>query len=267
MATTMEAAGLDSIWVYDHLLYRWPDRPTDGVWECWTMLSALAEATTRVELGTLVLCTAFRNPALLAKMAATLDEISAGRLILGLGAGWHEPEFEAFGIPFDHRATRFDEAVRIIKPLLRTGQVDLQGTYYSAPKCEITPRGPRTDGPPLLLAGNRPRMLDIVVRHADAWNTAWHAQPESALSRLASIKQACERNGRDPATLALTVGVSIAYPDLGGQAFTTSFLTENVAEALHGYAELGIKHVIVELAPPNAAAVERFARAVEQFRA
>lgn len=264
----MEAVGLDSIWVYDHLLYRWPGRPTDGIWESWTMLSALAEATRRVELGTLVLCTAFRNPAVLAKMAATLDEVSAGRLTLGLGAGWHQPEFDAFGIPFDHRAGRFEEAVSIIHPLLRTGQVDFKGGYYEAPNCELIPRSSRPDGPPLLIAGDGPRMLDITVRYADAWNTAWHAEPASAHERLALIRAACERNGRDSATLELTVSVAVAYPDLGGTAFTSStFLTDGVAEALHGYAELGVAHVIVELAPPTIAAIERFARAVEQFRA
>src|SRR4030081_3296985 len=107
------------------------------------MLSALAEATQKVQVGTLVLCTPFRNPAVLAKMAVTLDEVSGGRLTLGLGAGWHQPEFDAFGIPFDHRAGRFDEALQIICPLLRTGQVDFAGTYYTARDCEITPRGPR----------------------------------------------------------------------------------------------------------------------------
>ena len=108
LARGAEAAGFDAVWLYDHLLYRFPEKPTAGVWECWTMLTALAEATERVELGTIVLCTAFRNPAVLAKMAATLDETSGGRLILGLGAGWHQPEFDAFGLPFDHKAGRFD---------------------------------------------------------------------------------------------------------------------------------------------------------------
>src|SRR5438128_5534631 len=132
MALRMEAAQLDSIWVYDHLLYRWPGRPADGIWECWTMLSALAAATQRVEIGTLVACTQFRNPALTAKMAATLAEVSGGRLTLGLGAGWHKPEFDAFGFPFDHRVSRFDEAIGIITPLLREGRVDFAGTYYTA---------------------------------------------------------------------------------------------------------------------------------------
>src|SRR5437764_12456021 len=117
-ATQAEAAGFDSIWVFDHLLLRYPDQPAEGVWECWSVLCALAEATARVEIGTLVMCTAFRSPALLAKMAITLDEISGGRLILGLGAGWHEPEFDAIGVSFEAKVDRFAEALEIIVPLV-----------------------------------------------------------------------------------------------------------------------------------------------------
>jgi probable F420-dependent oxidoreductase len=269
MARRMEAAGLDSIWLYDHLLYRWPGRPTDGIWECWTMLAALAQATERVELGTLVVCSPFRNPAVLAKMAATLDEVSNGRLILGVGAGWHQPEFTAFGAPFDHRASRLAEALAIITPLLRTGRVDFQGTYYSAVDCELVPRGPRPAGPPLLVAGAGPRMLRLVARHADAWNTAWHAEPASVRPALEAIRAACEREGRDPATLEVTAAVSVAYPELGQRAWTGTFLSgpaQRIAAALHGYAELGISHVIVELAPFSPAALDRFTEAVHRFR-
>ncbi|RPJ37810.1 MAG: LLM class flavin-dependent oxidoreductase, partial [Chloroflexi bacterium] len=126
-----EKAGFDSLWLYDHLLYRHEDQTT-GIWEGWTLLSALADATKTIELGTLVACNLFRNPAILAKMAATLDEVSGGRLILGLGAGWNQPEFDAFGIPNDHRVSRFEEALQIIVPLLREGCVDFQGKYYQA---------------------------------------------------------------------------------------------------------------------------------------
>lgn len=143
MAQQVEAAGFDSIWMYDHLLYRQAGQGTQGIWECWSMLSALAEATHRVELGTLVICNSFRNPALLAKMAVTVDEISGGRLILGMGAGWNEPEYRAFGFSFDHRVDRFEEALQIVRPLLKEGRVDFQGKYYRAEECEIAPLGPR----------------------------------------------------------------------------------------------------------------------------
>jgi alkanesulfonate monooxygenase SsuD/methylene tetrahydromethanopterin reductase-like flavin-dependent oxidoreductase (luciferase family) len=111
IALQAEEAGFDSLWLYDHLLYRPEGKPTIGIWECWTFLSALAEATNKVNLGTLVACNSFRNPALLAKMAITLDEVSNGRLILGIGAGWNQPEYEAFGYPFDHCVSRFEEAL------------------------------------------------------------------------------------------------------------------------------------------------------------
>ncbi len=265
-AQLIEERGLDSAWVFDHMLFRRADRPTAGGWEAWTMLSALADATRRVELGMLVAATPFRNPAVFAKMLATLDEISGGRVIAGLGAGWHQPEFDAFGVPFDHPASRFEEAVQIIRGLLRQGRVDFAGRFYQAPNCELIPRGPRADGPPLLLAGVQPRMLDICAHYGDMWNTAWHGEPASARERLDTMRQACERNGRDPATLDLTVGVAIAYPDLGGQSVFPTFLSDGVADALHGYAELGIKHVIADVRPTTSAAIERFAEAVRQFR-
>jgi probable F420-dependent oxidoreductase len=270
MALAVEAAGLDSIWLYDHLLYRWPGRPSDGIWECWTMLAALAEATERVELGPLVICTPFRNPALLAKMAVTLDEISGGRLTLGVGAGWHQPEFDAFGYPFDHRGSRFEEALQIIRPLLREGSVDFDGRYHTAPECEIVPRGPRPSGPPLMLAGRGPRMLDLAARYADSWNSAWHARPPTAVDRLASIRAACESAGRDPATLEVTVSVGIAYPDLGPHPLPVREpligSPQDVADALHGYEEMGVAHVMVEFGPYTLQSLERFADAVRRFR-
>jgi probable F420-dependent oxidoreductase len=269
MAQHLEGIGLDSIWLYDHLLSRGPGKPTEGIWECWTMLSALAEATTRVGLGTVVMCTPFRNPALLAKMAATLDEVSAGRFTLGIGAGWHQPEFDAFGVPFDHRGGRFDEAIQIIAPLLREGRVDLQGRYYQAPECEILPTGPRPGGPPLLVAGKGPRMLRLTAEHADLWNTAWHADPQSAAPRLESMRAACVAAGRDVSTLSLTVGVTLAYSDLTdsvpANALTGS--TEDITQALAGYAELGVSDAIVNVSPYTPAAFDRLSVSLEQYRA
>ena len=268
MACRIEDAGLDSIWVYDHLLYRWPGRPTDGIWECWTVLSALAQATQRVQIGTLVMCTPFHNPAVLAKMASTLDEISGGRLILGLGAGWHQPEFDAFGVPFDHRASRFQEALEIIRPLLRDGRVDFHGTYYSAPDCELIPRGPRPDGPPLMVAGKGPRMLRLAARYADSWNTAWHAEPADAAARIETLHAACATEGRFPATLEITAAVPVAYPDLGPSAMPNSLTgtPEHVAEKLRAFADLGVAHVIADISPHTPGAIDRFAHAVELFR-
>ena len=143
MAQHAEAAGFDSLWIADHFMIPGgSDEPPHGRWECWSILSSLAAVTTRIELGTLVTCTSFRNPALLAKMLDTVEEISDGRLILGLGAGYYEPEYRAFGFPFDHRLDRFEEALQIVHGLLRNGAIDFQGRYYEARDCELRPRGP-----------------------------------------------------------------------------------------------------------------------------
>ncbi len=273
MALAADAGGLDSIWVFDHLLFRFDEEDpgaTTGIWECWTLLSALAEATTRVELGTLVLCNPFRNPALLAKMAHTLDEISAGRVILGVGAGWHQPEFDAFGYPFERRVDRFEEALQVLKPLLKGERLDFDGRYYQAQDCLITPLGPRPDGIPLLVGAGRPRMLRLVARYADQWNTAWLGEARELEERLERIRKACAGTGRDPGTLGVTVGVQVSYPDLGEtNHFTQKPLSgsaEALAQAFHAYAQAGVAHLIVHLTPAALPAMERVAEAARFYR-
>jgi probable F420-dependent oxidoreductase len=273
IARQAEAAGFDSIWVYDHLLFRFPDQPTGGIWEAWSMLAALAEATERVELGTVVMCVPFRNPAVLAKMAATVDEISGGRLILGLGAGWHKPEFDAFGIPFDHKVDRFEEALQIIVPLLREGKVDFTGTYYGAPNCELRPRGPRPGGPEILIGAFKPRMLRLTARYADSWNTCWLGQPTLLPERRAKLEAACAEERRDPATLAVTVGVIARYaepdqpleqpPAPEKALFGTP---AEVADGLRAYAEQGVAHVICSLEPTTPEALAWLAEALRIYR-
>src|SRR5947208_1694662 len=172
MAVAAERAGFDSIWVGDHLLYRDGDKPPRGPWEAWSTLAGLAAVTTRVELGPLVASVSFHNPAMLAKKAATIDEISGGRLIVGLGAGWNEPEYRAFGFPFDHRGDRFEEAFAIIRGLLRDGSVDLAGRYHQAREALLLPPSARRGGPPIMVGTVGPRMIHLAAAHADAWN-AW----------------------------------------------------------------------------------------------
>jgi probable F420-dependent oxidoreductase len=242
-----EEAGFDSVWVYDHLLYRFPERETMGVWECWSVLSALAEATERVEIGTLVMPVSWRNPALLAKMATTVDEISNGRLILGLGTGVHEPEFEAFGYPHDHLASRFEEGIQVIRTLLKEGKVDFRGKYVSAPECEIRPRGPRPEGPPILVASNGERMLRLTAQYADMWNTAWFGPVEDAAERRERFERACREAGRDPATIETTIGVHCAVPFEGVEFDPAKALTgspEEIAAGLRAYVASGVSHVI-----------------------
>ena len=171
MARAAEGAGFDSIWLGDHLLYRGAGGPERGPWEAWTTLAALAAVTERVELGPLVACTAFHPPGLIAKMAATITEISGGRFVLGLGAGWNEEEFRAFGIPFDHRVSRFEESFEIIRRLLAGGRVTLHGRFVEADDAVLLPRP--AESPRLVIGSNGPRMLAATLPHVDAWNT-WY---------------------------------------------------------------------------------------------
>jgi probable F420-dependent oxidoreductase len=270
LARRAEDLGFDSLWIPDHvLLGRGDESDAIGAWECWSLLAALAAATTRVELGPLVSCTPFRNPALLAKMASTVDEISGGRLVLGLGAGWAESEFRAFGVPFDHRVDRFEEAIQIITGLLRNGRVDFSGTFHSAHECELRPPGPRAEGPPIMVGASGPRMLDVTARYADEWNADFGSTPESIRSLNAAVDAACKEVGRDPATLARSAALMVdvrghAAPGenwvadaRAGQALSGS--TEELAAALRAYAKAGIGHVQVWLDPNTVAGVEAFA--------
>lgn len=272
IACQAETDGFDSVWLADHLLYRDPGEPTRGLWESWTILAALAEATRRVELGTLVLCNSFRNPAVLAKMATAADEVSAGRLILGIGAGWNEPEYQAFGMPFDHRVDRLEEALQILRPLLRDGHVDFTGKYYQARNCDDAPRGPRPEGPPLMVGGEGPRLLRLAAQHADLWNTGYMGQPETMAGPLARIEAACRQVGRDPATLGVTALIGLWFPDL--QADQPGFFDKpltgtvpQIATAMHGYADLGVRHIMFQCAPYTPEARRRLTEALRAYRA
>lgn len=270
MAQAAEAGSLDSIWLFDHVLFRFEADATVGIWECWTLLSALAAATNRVELGTLVLCNPFRNPALLAKMAHTLDEVSNGRLILGVGAGWHQPEFDAFGFDYERRVDRLEEALQIVKPLLHGDLVDFAGSHYQVKDCVIRPLGPRAGGIPLLVGAGGPRMLRLVARYADQWNTAWLGGPQELEDRLRKIRAACDEVGRDPDTLAITVGVQVAFPDLGQidsmVAEPLSGTVDELARAFSDYEHAGVDHLILASTPDGLPALERIAEAARLYR-
>jgi alkanesulfonate monooxygenase SsuD/methylene tetrahydromethanopterin reductase-like flavin-dependent oxidoreductase (luciferase family) len=259
-----EAAGLGSLWVCDHLLSGPPD---DGIHEGWTILAALAASTRRVELGQLVMCTSFRHPALLAKMATTADTVSGGRLILGLGAGWYDPEYQAFGYPTDHRMSRFEEAIGIIGPLLRGERVTLAGTYYQVRDAALRPPPDRPI--PILVAAQGRRMLRLTARYADAWNTAWYGLPDDLLHRrLVGLNAALESEGRDPATLRRTVGIQVRDPAASepGEGLDEGFggSVDDLAWAIDAYEQLGFDDLIVQLEPKTTRSLDRLAEALER---
>jgi alkanesulfonate monooxygenase SsuD/methylene tetrahydromethanopterin reductase-like flavin-dependent oxidoreductase (luciferase family) len=275
MARLAEEAGFDSLWLGDHLLYREEVRGVRGPWEVWTSLAGLAAATTRIALGPLVASTSFHAPAMLAKMAATVDEISGGRLILGLGAGWNQVEYEAFGFPFDHRIGRFEEAFTIIRHLLREGACDFAGAYYTVRDCELRP-APRPGGPPLMIGSSGERMLRITMAHVDAWNV-WYDDIDNTPARLAEYRDrvdaACADVGRDPSEVERTAGVLVrlaggtgrddagsrrGVPPLGGTS-------EEIAAGLRGFAAEGIAHVQLVLDPITEASIAEVAPVLEHL--
>jgi len=202
IARAAEEVGFESIWVGDHYLYRGDSRPERGPWEAWTLLAGLAMVTERVRLGPLVACLNFHNPAVLAKTAATVDELSGGRLIVALGAGWNRTEFDAFGLPFDHRASRFEEGFEIVRRLLDGERVTFEGRFHQAHDAVLLPRPARR--PTLMIGSTGARVLAAALPHADVWNTwyDWYGNTaEGFASKIREIDEACERAGRDPATL------------------------------------------------------------------
>lgn len=267
MARRAEEIGLDFVGVLDHLLF--------GHWECWTMLSALAASTDRIQLASFVTCTGYRNPALLAKMATTLDEISDGRLILGLGAGDSNSEHRAFGYPTDHLVSRMEEALQVILPLLREGRVDFDGRYYHAKTDEFEPRGPRSDGPPVLVGSlGGERMLQITARYADIWDGALLVTQNTLAGldeAMARVDAACEREGRDPATLQRMVELVVEFPGGNAAAWLENMepvtgSTDEIADLMAAFVERGVSHIMVWIEPNSLAGLDEFAPVLEAFR-
>lgn len=215
VATTAERLGFDSVWMSDHFftsLERYGgDAGPRGSLEPLTTLAALAPMTERVRLGTLVLSAGFRHPAVLAKSATAIDLLSGGRLDLGLGAGWYEPEYRAFGYPFGSTGERFrllEETLEVLGRLFAEGPATYEGARFSLHDAYNHPRPAQSPRPPIWVGGKGgPRLLDLVARLADGWNTAWRWTPEAYAERVTAARAACERVGRDPATLRLSLGL------------------------------------------------------------
>jgi probable F420-dependent oxidoreductase len=267
IARRAEEGGVDSLWLSDHFFSRDDDAPVGsetGYHEAWTILSALAATTSRVQLGTLVLATSFRPPGLLAKMAVTADAISDGRLILGLGCGWHEPEYTAFGYPFDHRVGRFEEALRIIAPLVRGDRITVEGQWTQVRDAAIRPAPIRPDLP-ILIAAKGERMLRLTARFADAWQTAWFARPDDRYrERHAALVNACAAEGRDPATLQVTVGLSVEESADGTSALPHD--AGAIEDALGAWREAGVHHVQLGIWPLTPGSLDVALQAIREAR-
>jgi alkanesulfonate monooxygenase SsuD/methylene tetrahydromethanopterin reductase-like flavin-dependent oxidoreductase (luciferase family) len=269
LAQAAEQGGLDSIWVPDHLFIRYEEGNERGVWESMPMLAAMADATERVELGPLVLCTPFRNPGMIAWAANTLDEISNGRFVLGLGAGWHQPEFDAFGFDFDHKVSLFEDALEIITPLLREGRVSYQGRF-SKGESTIHPRGPRPKGPPILTAGSGPRMLRLTAKFADRWNSVWYGLPTDEFrDERRRLEEACTAIGRDPATIEISAGLQIAAPDDGKVNGPESVVgrTAELLDALRIWEAEGVTEVMCRMEWATLPIAAEICRAAQELRA
>lgn len=264
MAEEVERIGCDSVWLPDRL-----ELGGVGVWESLTMVSALAAVTSRVTIGTAVTRSVYRNPTLLAKMAETIDEISGGRFILGLGAGSNEGDNRQFGFPEDHPISRFEEALTITHALLRTGKVSYSGRYYQAQECSLSPRGPRPHGPPIMIAASRPRMMRLAAKYADAWTSLiLPNSPDDWQEDLAAIARACAEEGRDPASLQKVAAVLVAQsPSVEhpyGDAMSGD--PDQVAEGINRFFEAGFHEVIVYPAPNSPDAIAALEAVVASLR-
>jgi alkanesulfonate monooxygenase SsuD/methylene tetrahydromethanopterin reductase-like flavin-dependent oxidoreductase (luciferase family) len=272
MAKAAEEAGFDSIWVADHMLFRFAENePSQSRWECWSLLAGLATVTKRVDIGPLVSCMSFRNPGLLAKMCETVDEMSDGRLILAIGAGWHEPEYSAFGFPFDHRASRFEEGFAMLHDLLRTGRSHFDGAFYSARNGELKPRGPRPNRIPIVVGTNGERLLKLAAKWADGWNTTWIADPAELDPLLTAVDAACEQVGREPDTFERSACIFLDSLNRAGRFPTAKYpipparSASDNADALRAYAAKGIAHVMVWPDPCTPAGVLEFGSVLEEL--
>ena len=253
IARTVEARGFDSLWLGDHMLYRGDGLPERAPWDAWTTLAALAAATERVKLGPLVASTAFHEPGLIARMAASIDEVSGGRFVLGLGTGWNETEFEAFGIRFDRKVSRFEEAFEIIRRLLAGEHVTFEGAFYTVRDAVLLPAPARRV--PLMVGGHTPRLLAATLPHVDVWNTwyAWYGNTVEGFAELSAgigvRKCAC-------------VLVSVDGGRGERSADDNPVPHERLASHLDALAAAGADEAILVLDPIDAGAVGRVADAL-----
>lgn len=260
MVVAAEDAGFDSLWVGDHYLYR--PVGTDGQpgaargpWEAWTQLAAIAAITTRVTIAPFVASLTFHNPAVIAKMAATVDEVSAGRLVLGVGAGWNAVEYEAFGFPFERRIDRFEESFHVVRRLLAGETVSLDGDFVQLHDCVLHPPSVRSAPLPIMIGSSGRRMLDITLPYISAWN-AWFIdyenRPEQVGRALAPLLAACERHDRDPSSIEKSVALLVDFGSTEPRQGSINPVSGDpgaLTEALNTLEAAGLDHVQLVVNP------------------
>jgi probable F420-dependent oxidoreductase len=274
MAKAAEEVGFDSIWLGDHLLYRGGGRPERGPWEAFTSLAALAAITERVVLGPLVACAGFHPPAVLAKMAASIDEVSGGRFVLGLGAGWNRAEFDAFGIPFDHRVDRFQDAYTIIQGLTSGQRVTHAGQWWSADDAVLLPTAATNRPIPLLVGSNGERVLRITLPTAHSWNT-WFVDFGNRAEGFAPLTERVSRIavdvGRDPATLSRSACVLVAIDGsderpLDAEAPPITGSSSQIAATLREIVDAGADELIIVADPINERSIRQLGEVAAALR-
>jgi alkanesulfonate monooxygenase SsuD/methylene tetrahydromethanopterin reductase-like flavin-dependent oxidoreductase (luciferase family) len=262
LAVRSEEIGFDTVWTADELLWRSEGKPPQGWWECLAMTGAVAAATSRIKVGTWILSALHHNPAIMAKAVETLDEISGGRFVFGLGAGHAGRQGHAFGLPEDRTVGRFEEALEIIIPLLREGRANFEGAFHAARDLQQRPLGPRPGKIPIMIGAKGPRMLRLAAKHADIWS--WFVEERSDLSefgpRLAALEAACVEAGRDPATIGRSAGIAVEPTPVTGAAEVIGVpirgSAEEIADGLRAFRAGGFDHLEVVLWPPTLTALD-----------
>jgi alkanesulfonate monooxygenase SsuD/methylene tetrahydromethanopterin reductase-like flavin-dependent oxidoreductase (luciferase family) len=269
LALRAEEIGFDVVWTVDELLWLAPDRDPRGFWECVAMTGAVAAATSRIKVGTWILSALHRNPGITAKAVETIDEISGGRFVFGLGSGHAGRQAHAFGLPEDHVYGRFEEAVQIIVPLLRQGRADFEGTFHAARDLEQRPIGPRPGRIPIMIGAKGPKMLRLAALHADIWS--WYVEERSDLvefgPRLTAFEAACVDAGRDPATVGKSAGIVVEPTSITGSEAVLGTpvrgSAEEIADALRAFGAAGFTNIEVLLWPPTLVAIDAMASVIE----
>ena len=272
MALRAEAIGFDTIWVPDEIVWFPEDKPPLGLWDGISMAGALAASTSRIGLGTWVMSALHRNPSILAKTAETLDEISGGRFIFGLGAGHTGPgQAHAFGLPEDRVFDRFEEALQVIVPLIREGRASFTGRFHAAHGAVQVPQGPRPNGIPLMIGVLGPRGMRLAATYADIWSCYTEERVDLVEfgPRITALEAACADVGRDPKTIRRSAGLDAKplEPKPDPNAAWIGGSPEQMADQIRTIRDAGYTRVELFPTPATIAGIEACAPVLELLRA